>query len=171
VQVAETRLDENWVLTHDKVMKVLILYATNSGGTEMAANTLVSHLSKSHEVELKRVLDASPEDLESRDVVLFGSPSWDFDGKEGQPHDDFWVFKKKMEGKTMEGKRMAIFGLGDSSYRIFTGAVTELELWVGNWKGVLLVSSLRIDKFFYKQGESMEALEKWSASILDALKT
>ncbi|MCX8008856.1 MAG: flavodoxin family protein [Patescibacteria group bacterium] len=149
-------------------MNILILYATNSGGTEMAAQMIGQHLSD-HTIEIKRVLEQNPDTLNQYDCILFGSPSWDYDGKEGQPHDDFWEFKKKMEGKTLNGKRCAIFGLGDSSYKIFTGAVDVLEQWVNEWKGTLIVPSIRIDKFYYQQAENAQLIEEWSKKLHDAL--
>lgn len=150
-------------------MKLLLLYATNSGGTEMAAQIVVQQLS-AHTVDMKRVIEANPDELSGYDAIILGSPSWDFDGKEGQPHDDFWEFKKKMEGKSFEGKKFAIFGLGDSSYKIFTGAVDELERWVADWKGTKIVDSLRMDKFYYKQAENMQLIEQWCGKLNEVLK-
>jgi flavodoxin I len=150
-------------------MKILLLYATNSGGTEMAAQMIAQHLS-THNVEMKRVLEEPAEDLNNYDAIILGSPSWDYGGKEGQPHDDFWEFKKKMEGKSEDGKKFAIFGLGDSSYKIFTGAVDELEKWVSEWKGTLVVPSLRMDKFYYQQAENTQLIEDWCKKLNDVLK-
>lgn len=150
-------------------MNILLLYATNSGGTEMAASTIVTQLSNGHTVEMKRVVDAAPESMNNFDLIVLGSPSWDYDGKEGQPHDDFWTFKKSAEGKVPEGKKFAIFGLGDTSYKIFTGAVDELEKWVEEWKGTKIVDSLRMDKFFYNQAENTQKLEEWTKKILSSL--
>ncbi len=150
-------------------MKLLLLYATNSGGTEMAAQMIAQYLS-GHTVDLKRVIEASPEDITGYDAVVFGSPSWDFNGEEGQPHDDFWEFKKKMEGKSIEGKKTAIFGLGDNSYKVFNGAVTVLEQWVADWKGVLLLPSLRMDKFYYRQAENTQLIEEWCKKLNEVLK-
>jgi flavodoxin I len=149
-------------------MNILLLYATNSGGTEMAAQMISEQLS-THNVEIKRVLEASFDDLNNYDVIILGSPSWDYGGKEGQPHDDFWEFKKHMEGKTQEGKKFAVFGLGDSSYKIFTGAVDELEKWVTEWKGILVVPSLRMDKFYYQQAENAQLIENWCKKLTEAL--
>lgn len=150
-------------------MKLLLLYATNSGGTEMAAQTIAQHLS-GHEVTIQRAIETESEQLAGFDAVILGSPSWDFNGEEGQPHDDFWEFRKKMEGKTFEGKKFAIFGLGDSSYKIFTGAVDVFEKWVTEWKGTKIVDSLRMDKFYYKQAENMQLIEEWCKKLMDVLK-
>lgn len=150
-------------------MNIGIFYATNSGGTEMAAQMIADHLSSKHTVTVKRMIDTEPDELSSYDVIVFGSPSWDYDGKEGQPHDDFWEFKRKMEGKTLEGKKVAIFGLGDSSYKIFTGAVDVMEEWIKQWNGSQIVPSLRIDKFYYQQAENTQLIEEWCKQLLETL--
>ena len=68
-------------------MKILIVYATNSGGTQLAAQivqeTLVKH---SLTAELKEVRDTSADEFEGYDLVILSSPSWDYEGLEGQPH-------------------------------------------------------------------------------------
>ena len=150
-------------------MNILLLYTTNSGGTEMVANEISQKLT-GHTVDLKRILDTNPDEIKAHDVILVGSPSWDFDGKEGQPHEDWFAFKKGLQGNPFEGKKCAVFGLGDSSYKIFCGGVTELEKWVEEWKMTRVTDSLRIDKYFYKQAEANEAINAWCTNVVDALK-
>jgi flavodoxin I len=151
-------------------MKILILYATNSGGTEMAAQEIVNKLQGTHTVTLKRIIDTNPEEIQAHDLIVLGSPSWDYTDKEGQPHEDFFTFKKNVSGNPFDGKKIAIFGLGDSSYKVFTGAVDELEKWVLEWKGQKIVDSMRIDKFFFNQSEAMQKIDEWCGKVLEAIK-
>ncbi len=151
-------------------MKVLLLYTTNSGSTEMAAQEIVNRLSPSHEVTMKRVNQSTADDIKAVDAVILGSPSWDHDGKEGQPHDEFFVWKGTVDPSAFAGKKMAVYGCGDSSYQIFCGAVDELEKWIAEWNGVKVVDSLRMDKYYYNMAENAGKIEEWCKQLLETLK-
>ena len=149
-------------------MNILLVYATNSGGTEMAAQLITQQLA-GHTVTMKRATEANLADIQQAEVVLLGSPSWDYAGKEGQPHDDFHALQGKIANTSLEGKKFAVFGLGDSSYKHFCGAVDEFETWITGWKGILVIPSLKIDKFFYQQAEATEAITGWCQKLTTAL--
>ncbi len=129
-------------------MNVLLLWATNSGTTQTVAHIVNDALTAAgHAVTMKEARQTTPEDFTSPQAIIIGSPSWDFDGNEGFPHEDFLPLVEKM--KTSEvPKPFAIFGLGDSSYRIYNGAVDHLEKFVSEIKGTLFVPSLKIDKYY-----------------------
>lgn len=147
-------------------MKILLLYATNSGGTFQASQTVESVLAqKGHSVDLKTPLEAEPTVLASYDLVIMGSPSWDYEDKEGQPHEDFVAFMKKSEGSSFTGKKFAIFGLGDTYYTHFCGAVDIMENFVKERGGILITPSARIDGYYAKLDEHTRALTSWSETI------
>jgi flavodoxin len=151
-------------------MNVLLVYATNSGGTETAVNTVADILGKAaHQTTVKHVTQATPEDFTAFDCVVLASPSWDFENKEGQPHEDFFPFMEKLKDKTFEGKKFAVLGLGDSSYTIFCGAVGHLEELVKNLKGTLVIPSLKIDKFYYEQEKNTQLINAWAEELTKTL--
>lgn len=143
-------------------MKVLLLYTTNSGSTEMAANEISGKLSSHHEVTVKRINQATNEEIKSAELIILGSPSWDHDGKEGQPHDEFFTWKDTVDGSVFSGKPVAIFGLGDTSYQIFCGAVDELTTWVTGWGAKIIVEPLRLDKYYYQLAQNQELIKQWT---------
>lgn len=143
-------------------MKLLILYATNSGSTEMAANEIMQHLSNHHEVTLKRVNEATADDIKNAEAVILGSPSWDHQGKDGQPHDDFFTFKDTIDSTVFSGKPVAIFGCGDSSYKTYNGSVDELTQWVTGWGSKIIVEPLKMDKYYYQLAQNQELIQKWT---------
>jgi flavodoxin I len=152
-------------------MNILLVFATNSGTTMMTAQSVSDGLTqKGHTVTMKEVKTVTADEVANAEMVIFGSPSWDFDGKEGMPHEDYMPIMNELKTKTLEGKKFAIFGLGDSSYTHFTGAVDHLEELVKTMKGTLLVPSLRIDKFFSDQAKHMEAITSWTESVASVLK-
>lgn len=147
-------------------MKTLLMYATNSGGTFSASQYLSDMLSAPDSpVTMKEALEVtSPSELDQYDLVILASPSWDYNGDEGQPHEHFMTFMDMTKEKLYEGRAFAIVGLGDSSYTHFCGAVDHLEKWVNDKKGKLLVSSLRIDGYYYKP-DSNDFLKTWAEGM------
>jgi len=151
-------------------MNVLLVYATNSGGTLMASQ-LVSELltQKGHTVTLKEAAETTPEDVTNAAFVLLASPSWDYENAEGMPHEHFVPLMKGLEGKTLEAKPFAILGLGDKSYAKFCGAVDHFETFVGALKGKLTVPSLRVDGYFYDQGGNTQKITDWTNQLASSL--
>jgi len=151
-------------------MNVLIVYATNSGTTMTTAQTINDKLAaKGQTVTMKEARDATPEDFTAPQAVIMGSPSWDFEGHEGMPHEDWLPLLEKLKTVTLENKPFAVFGLGDTSYKHFCGAVDHMEEAVKTMKGKLVVPSLRIDKFYSDQTGNMDKINAWADSVIAAL--
>jgi flavodoxin I len=147
-------------------MNILLIYATNSGGTQMAAQTVTDILTRGGQtVTLKQVKEANPEDLTGYDIIIFGSPSWDYKEEQGLPHEDYLSFIEKMKGKKFTSQKFAVFGLGDSSYTNFCGAVGHLETMVKSVEGKLAVESLKIDGFFYDQAGNEQKIKDWAGKL------
>lgn len=151
-------------------MNILLVYATNSGTTMSTAQAINDKLvAKGYAVTMKEVRDASEGDFTSPDAIVMGSPSWDFEGHEGMPHEDWLPLMEKLKTQTHENKRFAVFGLGDSSYKHFCGAVDHMEELVKTVKGALVVPSLRIDKFYSDQTGNMDKINAWADSLITVL--
>jgi flavodoxin len=147
-------------------MNILLLYATYSGGTEVAAGEVETKLaSKGHAVTKKNPKETSAEEINAADLTLLCTPTWDFEGKEGMPHEDFNTFIETHKGTQFGGKKFAILGLGDSSYTKFTGSVDILEEFVKTVGGMLAQPSLRIDGFFFDQTKHTEEVQKWADTL------
>lgn len=146
-------------------MKILIAYATYSSGTETAARIVAEELQKNNEVTLKRVAELSVEEPDNYDLTVLCSPSWLNEEKEGQPHHDVTAFMKLIGDKKYEGKRFAVLGLGDSSYAEFCSAVDHLEAFVKKVQGALATPSLRIDGFYFNEGENSQKVREWAHSF------
>ncbi|MBI2611722.1 flavodoxin domain-containing protein [Candidatus Gottesmanbacteria bacterium] len=150
--------------------KVLIIYATNSGGTQISSNIIETIFKqKGQDVILKKVSNINPEEFSSFDLIIFGSPSWDYQGKEGQLHQDYLPFLEKAKGKTFPDKKFAVFGLGDSSYTYFCGSATHLENLVKNLNGQKIGDTLRIDGFYFNQDENSKKVEEWATNLANQL--
>jgi flavodoxin I len=147
-------------------MIILILFATYSGGTQTAAGIVAKTLQKKgHSVSIKNPKQVKGEDILSSDLTIMCSPSWDVNGKEGQPHEDFIALMDVPETMVFEKKQFGVLGLGDSSYPNFCGAVNVLESFIAQKKGVLKYPSLRIDGFFYDEKKHTETIQTWANNL------
>jgi flavodoxin I len=148
-------------------MKILVLFATYSGGTQIVADSIEKILQKQgHSVTKQNPKQTTVEDISSSDVTILCSPSWDVNGKDGQPHEDFFFLIKHATDSLFEGKQCAIVGLGDSSYPHFCGAVTVLESFVTEKGGIVKSPSLRIDGFFYDETKHVKTIEEWIHAVI-----
>jgi flavodoxin short chain len=150
-------------------MKCTIVYGTLSGSTMTAANVVSEALKAAgHEVTTIMADGASKDQLKDAQAVLFGSPSWEDEGKDGQPLPDVSRFLKTLTTEDLAGKKVAIFGLGDTSYQHFCGAVdvmTELLKTLG----VTLVSEpLRVDRY-YSLPDNETKTRAWAQNLAKSL--
>lgn len=150
-------------------MDIFLVYATNSGGTAQAATMIADTLKgKGHTVTVKEAKDAGPADLTGAPFIILGSPSWDYNDMEGQPLPEMVELVNRCKDIQLEAKSCAVFGLGDSSYTYYCGAVTYLEAFVKRTKGNLVVPSLKVDGF-YMHPEAGEMVKKWAEGLTEKL--
>jgi flavodoxin I len=163
-------------------MRVLILFATYSSGTQTAAEFLADFLrEKGCEVDLRQVSEMATDDISKADLIIMGSPSWERENFKynGQPHYDYFKLfasygydadlpeEMRTTNTRWEGKKVAIFGLGEKNYPVFCGAVDYLEDFVEKLGGQLVVPSLRVNQFYFHQAENEQQLEHWVRLILE----
>lgn len=152
-------------------MNVLIVYGTNSSGTRVAAERVHDVLVEAgHEVIIKRANAVEADELGQHDLVVLGSCSWErFEGKqrlEGQLQQHMFELAERLKDQHFAMRKFAIFGLGDSGYTHFCGAVDHLVDLVKALGGKLVIEPLRIDGFFFRQEENEVRLAKWAHSLI-----
>ncbi len=145
---------------------ILIVYASNSGSTFQVAEQLESMLSKKHTVVVQKARESAPDDLDSYDLILLGTPSWWVNFNEGSPHESVLLFMQACMNKKSVQHNFALFGCGDRSYTHFCGAVDELESFVKKVGGTLVVPSLKIDSYYFEQKTAREQVEQWGKILL-----
>lgn len=150
-------------------MNILLVYATNSGSTAAAAQLITDVLSaKGHTVTVKDAKAATPQDVIAAPFFILGSPSWDHDGLEGQPLPEMEELIARCKEVILNGKPCAVFGLGDSSYTYFCGAVTYLEAFIKRTGGTLIVPSLKVDGFYMKPDAS-GSITTWANEVAEKI--
>src|SRR3989338_4754602 len=144
-------------------MNTLIIYATNSGSTFEVANLISAKLAeKSHQVEVKNVTEVTPDVIPNYELVLLGSPSWEYEGQEGFPQADFVAFMNNTpQDQTFPQTKFAVFGLGDKNYAIFCGAVDHMMKYVEKLQGQLVSEPLKIDAYYNDMAAGQAAVESW----------
>lgn len=147
-------------------MKVLIIYGTLSGST-MTAAQIASDAITSHGCETELVAaDPSVKDLIApHQAVVFASPSWEDQGKDGQPLPEIRQLIESLDSGALAGKKVALLGLGDENYEHFCGAVNVMEELLKE-KGVaeFAVPHLKIDRY-YSSPDNEQKVKDWAQEL------
>ena len=125
--------------------KALVIYGSTTGNTESVAHTIAKTIAGEKIVaDIKDVSTAEPSDFNNGyELFVLGCSTWGDDEIELQ--EDFAEFFENMDGLDLNGKKIAVFGCGDSSYTYFCGAVDVIEEKTGSLGANLVASGLKID--------------------------
>ncbi len=165
--------------------KIGLFYGSSTGNTEYVAYEIKGEIDKRDPalVDIYNIGSASPDDFLKYDYLILGIPTWNT----GQLQDDWEIFLPKLAGRSMAGKKVAIFGLGDQNgYGFnFLDAVGTLadqlmdigaEMW-GLWSTTgyeFEDSKARVEEFFLGVGMDQEGqadstpkrIREWVAQTL-----
>ncbi len=89
--------------------KIAILFGSSTGNTESVAETLAEKIG-SDNVDVINVAEASVDDLEQYKNFILGASTWGV----GDLQDDWDDFLSDFAGMDFSGKKIALYGLGDS---------------------------------------------------------
>ena len=87
-----------------------IFYGSTTGTTELVARNIARALGIP-DADLHNVADTPADETERYDLLLLGSPTWGC----GELQDDWYGFLEALKGQNLQGKRVALFGCGDSA--------------------------------------------------------
>lgn len=151
-------------------MKCLLIYGTLSGSTMTAAELIGRTLTAAgHEVDVLPVENAAKESLPSYGAFIVGSPSWEDQGKDGQPLPEITAFLAALSPADLAGKKVLVFGLGDISYPHFCGAVDVMEKRLKELSVTPSSEALRIDRY-YSLAENEQKVKSWAQKLSQTLK-
>jgi len=125
---------------------------------ELIGRTLVAD---GHEVDVIPVENATKESLRSYGAFIVGSPSWEDQGKDGQPLPEITAFLASLSLTDLAKKKVLVFGLGDVSYPHFCGAVDIMESKLNELGVTPRMESLRIDRYYSLQ-ENEQKVKTWA---------
>ena len=90
-------------------MKVKIIYGSDTGNTEHLIDTFLLNMLSDFELEIAQVSEITDTDWSTHECYSLGIPTW-YDGELQSDWEDYFEDFKNIN---FEGKKVAIFGLGD----------------------------------------------------------
>ncbi len=142
-----------------------LIYATTSGHTEHVAQVVKDVLEKAGvQVEMQRAETVKPEDLLRGDVLLLAASTWNTGNVEGQLNSHMYdLLLNRAKAADLQGKPVALVGLGDQRYRYKANAAVYLEEFVRTHNGKQLGTTLKIlNEPFGQERE----IEKWAQDLI-----
>lgn len=105
-------------------MKTGIFFGSTTGNTEQLASDIAAQLGVAAD-DIHNVGESSADDVDAYDEILLGSSTWGA----GDLQDDWYDFLDALKAKDLAGKKVGLFGCGDSgSYPdTFCGALAEIH--------------------------------------------
>lgn len=90
--------------------KTAIVYGSTTGNTEKAAMLIAEEIGKDN-ITMFNVVRVTVKDLVDFEVLILGTSTWGY----GDLQDDWDSFLPSLKNSDLNGKILALFGLGDSS--------------------------------------------------------
>lgn len=147
--------------------KILIAYGTNSNGTFFASQHIANRLAhKNHTVDLKEVRQITVNELDTYELILLGTNTWFYNGKQGQPHIWYFPFEEELRKTDKKSRNFAVYALGDSSYIEFCHSADYLENMIRETGGKLICDALRIDGYYFEEKKNNQLLDAWVDNLI-----
>ena len=124
--------------------KAIVIYGSTTGNTRTVADWIGDALSAAGlEVDVVDAAGAEPEQAAPYDLVVLGSSTWG----QGELQDDFMGFYEDMSADELGGKKVAVFGCGDSGMfpDNFCEAVDSIEQKAKECGAEIVAGSFKID--------------------------
>jgi len=143
-------------------MKAIVIFGSTTGNTEEVANYVGNGLREAgHEVLVKNVTEATPQEMTGYDIVVLGSSTWN----EGLLQDDFVPFYEQMTGISLAGKKAAAFGCGESIYEHYCAAVDTLANKLKELGAEVVGTPFKVDGDI---GPHLQEAQAWGKSLVTA---
>lgn len=146
---------------------ILILYATLTGTTREITSELHTRLTAAipdATFVLASVREITIEDLSQYKQIIFGNSTWDH----GIPSPDGEVFLQELVTKKpdLSGVTVAQFGVGDSAYSEFCGALPLVKHDLELCKAAVYAEDFLIDG--YPNEATLKELTEWAKQFLES---
>jgi len=132
--------------------KIGIFYGSDTGNTEGVAKQIQKEFGDDI-AEIFDVANANKDDLEKFTNIIFGCSTWGI----GDMQDDFQSFLSEIKKANLEGKNIAIFGLGDQySYsESFVDAIGEIYETLQN-KSCHIIGEVSTDGYEFDESRAVK---------------
>lgn len=131
--------------------KIAVVYGSSTDNTKNAAEIIAKELS-GKDVTLLDVGNLKAEDLDSYQSLILGTSTWGL----GDLQDDWDSYLSNLEKSNLEGKTIALFGLGDSSSYsdTYVDGMGILYDAIKN-KGIKLVGEVPTDSYSFDDSKAV----------------
>lgn len=143
--------------------RIIIVYGSTMGATETMSREIEQEIkSLGLAVTVKNVSATQPEELKEYEAIILGCSTWG----DGELQEDFIDFEKEMRALDLTGKKVAVFGPGDSSYGLFCEAVNILEKTAKDCGADIAVEGLKVDGGV---DSCIDQIRAWAKNVVPAL--
>ncbi|ONI40838.1 hypothetical protein AN640_08390 [Candidatus Epulonipiscium fishelsonii] len=140
-------------------MNISIIYGSTTGNTAEVAELIKAELTN-HNSRVIEVSTANDSDIETADLVLFGSSTWNY----GDIQDDFLPYYESMSTKLLNGKAFAVFGCGDKASfgDVFCQAVDLISKRATECGGTEKTPPLKVDDIV---SDNISEIKEFASSL------
>ena len=133
-------------------MKTIIVYGSSTGTTKDIADRIAEKFGVAAD-DVRDAADFDAEDVANYDLLIFGSSTWD----DGELQDDWSDLVEDIADQDLSGKKVALFGCGDSEGYgdTFCDAVGILKEELSN-SGCTFVGAISKDGYEYEASRAEE---------------
>lgn len=143
-------------------MKAGIFYGFNAGKTIGVANRIVEEFGKD-QIEVNDVEEITAEKFLSFDFIILGASTW-LDGELPSYWEDFLP---ALENKSLAGKKIAIFGLGNQKgYPDNFGDAVGVFAEIFESKGAELIGFTKTDSYDFEESKALRG-NQFSGLLID----
>jgi flavodoxin I len=131
--------------------KVLVVYGSSTGNTKNVAEAIKTEMGSSVD-HCKNITEIHPADLAQFEKVIVGVPTWHI----GEIQEDWGAVLPEIEALSFQGKKVAVFGLGDGKGYpdTYVDAMAELVEKFEK-KGAQLVGLWPTDGYDFKKSKAI----------------
>ncbi|MEA3304736.1 MAG: flavodoxin domain-containing protein [Patescibacteria group bacterium] len=141
-------------------MNILILFGSTTGNTQMVVDMIESALPDTVNVEAHPGSDMDVIDFSDQDIVLFGSSTWG----NGDIQESMQDLYDDLSPEYVDGKKVAVFGCGDSAFPLFCKAVDLFEAKLKENGADIIQDGLKVDGM---PVDSQDEIEAWVSTIVE----
>jgi flavodoxin I len=129
---------------------IIIFYGSSGGNTKVVAEKIATKLGVA-KVDIHDVAKAKVTDLAGYSLLIFGTSTWGL----GDLQDDWYDFLKILQAADLTGKKVALFGCGDSSSYPDTFCDGMGKIYAAIRDRAEIIGSVDVEGYFFDASEAV----------------
>ncbi|MCD5425337.1 MAG: flavodoxin [Methanosarcinaceae archaeon] len=144
--------------------KAIIMYASTSGNTEELSKGVANGLKSAAEITVENIVNTDINTLSNYDLLVFGCSTHG----DGALQNDFIEFYEKMTEDLFKGKKVAVFGPGNSERHpnTFCNAIATIETKLKECGAELVAEGFKVDGAI---DPVMNDAKEWGKKVITAI--